>query len=51
MIKQTKRTYESPVAEEIRVFMEINFLASIDGGEKPVDDSNEGDTSGWGPWN
>lgn len=51
MIKQTKRTYESPVAEELNILLDVNFMASIDGGDKPAGDAGEGDTSGWGPWN
>ena len=46
-----KRIYERPEAEELRTALEMNFLTSIYGGEKPVDDATEGDTTGWGPWN
>ena len=45
-----KKAYQSPESEELRFFFETNFLATVNGGDKPVDDSDDGDTEGWG-WN
>ncbi len=45
-----KQAYTSPETKEFEFLFESNFLATVNGGDKPVDDSEEGDTEGWG-WN
>ena len=44
-----RQAYQSPETKDFEFLFESNFLATIEG-EKPVDDSEEGDTDGWG-WN
>lgn len=49
MKMMTKRAYECPKSEVFDVRLENEVLGvSLDGGEKPVDDADEGDTEGWG---
>jgi len=48
-MKKKSWAYQSPESEDLAMEVETSFLASILS-DKPVDDSEEGETEGWG-WN